>query len=255
MQNQQSNAMIAGLLVLAFGLLQRDKFIAASFCIVFSVYIKIFGLVGFALFLFYPHKWKLILWSLFWSAFLFVVPLVAVAPVQLKALYADWGRLLYSDETSSYGLSLMGLVRSWSGMEFRKMIIVGLGALVFLLPFMRFRQFGNYWFKLLALCSVLLWIVIFNHKAESPTFIIAMTGIAIWFFTGSKSRLNMILFILALIFTSLSPTDIFPPYVREHFFKPYLIKVIPCILVWMKIIWDMMSMNRDRKGIPVNNNL
>jgi hypothetical protein len=252
MQNEQSNPMIAGLLVLAFGLLQRDKFVAAAFCIVFSVYVKIFGLVGFALFLFYPHKWKLILWSLFWGAFLFVVPLIAVAPVHLKALYADWGRLLISDESSSYGLSVMGLIRSWTGWEFRKMMVVGLGALVFLLPFLRFRQYGNYWFKLTALCSVLLWIVIFNHKAESPTFIIAMTGVAIWFFSGSRNRLNTVLFILALIFTSLSPTDIFPPWVREHFFRPYLIKVIPCILIWVKIVWDMMSVKGDSKGTPVN---
>ncbi|NJM14947.1 MAG: DUF2029 domain-containing protein [Bacteroidales bacterium] len=58
MQNEQSNALIAGLLVLSFALLENKKYFLATFCTVFTVYIKLFGIVGFALFLFYPKKWK-----------------------------------------------------------------------------------------------------------------------------------------------------------------------------------------------------
>jgi hypothetical protein len=251
MQNQQSNALVAGLLVFAFGLLERDKYIAAVFCIVFSAYIKIFGLVGVTLFLFYPRKWKLILWSLVWSAMLLVVPLIVVTPLYLKSLYNSWGLLLSGDQAASYGLSVMGLVHQWTGTGFNKLTVVAAGALIFILPFLRFRQYHDHLFKLLGLCSVLLWIVIFNHKAESPTFIIAMTGVAIWFFASPRSMLNSVLFVLAIVFTSLSPTDLFPPIVREHIFQPYLVKVIPCILVWIKILWDMMFVNRELNGQKV----
>ena len=61
MQNEQSNALIAGLLILAFVLLDKDRYLFATLCIVFSVFIKLFGVVGFALFLFYSKKWKLVM--------------------------------------------------------------------------------------------------------------------------------------------------------------------------------------------------
>ena len=101
-------------------------------------------------------------------------------------------------------------------------------------------MYKKFVFKYLIVCSILIWIVIFNHKAESPTFIIAMTGVALWFVQGKKNILNIILFASALILTTLSPTDIFPTYLRKEFVNPYTLKVFPCILIWMKIIYDLL---------------
>jgi hypothetical protein len=50
---------------------------------------------------------------------------------------------------------------------------------------------------------------------------------------------NLTLLFIAFIFTSLSPTDIFPRFIKDQFFLPYLIKVVPCILIWLKIIYEM----------------
>jgi hypothetical protein len=247
MQNEQSNALVAGLLIFAFGLLERDKFIAATFCIVFSVYIKIFGVLGFALFLFYPKKWKLVLYSLTWGAVLMVIPLVVVGFDQLKFLYTSWGHLLSSDHSASYGLSVMGLLHSWTGAEFNKLAVVAAGAVIFCIPLVRTGQYREDRFRLLALCSVLLWIVIFNHKAESPTFIIAMAGVSIWFFTGPKNWLKIFLFLLAFVLTSLSPTDLFPVFLRKQYVVPYVLKALPCILIWSMIIFEMTTNNYERR--------
>ena len=97
-------------------------------------------------------------------------------------------------------------------------------------------------FRYLLICSILLWIVIFNHKAESPTFIIAMTGVALWFVKSKKSSLNIILFVSAVLLTSLSPTDLFPKYLKEEFVVPYTLKAFPCILIWLKITYDMITL-------------
>ena len=253
MQNEQSNALVAGLLIFAFGLLERDKLPAAAFCIVCSVYIKIFGVLGFVLLLFYPEKWKMILYSVAWGVVLAAVPLFAVGPAQLKSLYTSWGHLLYSDHSASYGLSVMGLLHSWTGLEFNKLVVVAAGAVIFCIPILRTGQFREERFRLLALCSVLLWIVIFNHKAESPTFIIAMAGISVWFFTGPKNWLNVSLFILAFVLTSLSPTDLFPAFLRKQYVVPYVLKALPCILIWLKIIFEMMTMpSRNIAGTSRN---
>lgn len=240
LQNSQSNGLMAGLLILAFGFLERKHVMWATLCLVFSVYIKLFGLVGFALFLFYPQKLKFILYSIMWTVVLFLLPLLFVDPAQYTFLFKSWGNMLANDHSASYGLSVMGWMNSWFGWEGNKTIIVGLGALIFLLPFVRIKEYANQHFRMQILISILLWTVIFNHKAESPTFIIAFAGIAIWYFTSNRSILNLILFIFAFVFTTLSPTDLFPKFLRYEFVEPYQLKVFPCILIWIKVIYDLL---------------
>jgi hypothetical protein len=239
-QNQQSNALVAGLIILTFGLLEKRNYLVATLCIVFSIYIKVFGIVGLALFLFYPGKWKLALYTLGWSLLMFVLPLLFVGIDQLKFLYTSWGHLLDNDHTISYGLSVMGWLHSWFGIDPGKQITLFSGVILFMVPLIRIKEYQNYTFRFLTLTSILIWVIIFNHKAESPTFIIAMAGIALWFITGEKNALNISLFVSALILTSLSPTDMFPRFLREDYVTPYMLKVFPCILIWLKIIWDML---------------
>ena len=239
LQNSQSNALIAGLLILAFGLLEREKYIAAIFCIVFTVYIKIFGIVALLLLLFYPKKGKLFLITA--SAFIIytTVPLLIVPFSQLKIIYLDWLHLLAADKSVSYGISVYGWLKTWFNIELNKSILLSIGAILLCFPFIQFKKYKNYSFRLLSLCSILIWVIIFNYKAESPTFIIAMAGVSIWYFFQKQSWFNTILFISALIFTSISSTDLFPREVRLDFIQPYMIKAIPCILIWIKILYDL----------------
>jgi len=246
MQNQQSNALIAGLIVLSFGLLERDKSFWATLCIVFSVFIKLFGLVGFALFLFYPKKWRSALYALFWTGLLLILPLIFVDFEQYTRLFNSYLNLLANDHDASYGYSVMGWLNSWFAIDINKNIVVATGALIFLLPFYKIKMYGEYTFKYLIMSSILIWIVIFNHKAESPTFILAMTGVALWFIQCKKTKLNIILFVTAFILTTLSLTDIFPRYLREEFVKPYVLKAFPCILIWIKIIYDTLILKEER---------
>ena len=246
MQNAQSNGLMTGLLVLSFGLLENKKYFLATLFIVFSVYIKLFGILGFVLFLFYPKKWKLILYSFISSAALFIIPLIYVDFNQYLSLLQTYFKLLINDHSLSYGYSVMGWLYTWFRLEINKNIIVLAGAIVFLIPLLKFHEYKNFIFRYLTLSSVLIWVVIFNHKAESPTFIIAMTGVALWFIKSKKDYLNIILFVLAIILTSLSPTDLFPTVLRNKYVIPYTLKALPCILIWMKIIYDMMLLNDDK---------
>jgi hypothetical protein len=244
LQNEQSNALIAGLTILTLGLLERRNYLAATFCVVFSMFIKVFGIVGLALLIFYPKKWKLALYTLGWSLVLFILPLIIIDFSQLKFLYTSWSHLLANDLSESYGFSVMGWLQSWFGIGNNKTFTVITGVILFLIPLARIRLYNNYIFRLLTLSSVLIWVVIFNPKAESPTFIIAMSGVALWFVISDKNPLNIILFASAFILTSLSPTDLFPRFLRDEFVTPYSLKVVPCILVWVKVIYDMIVMKK-----------
>ncbi len=242
LQNEQSNGLIAGLLIFSFVLLEKDKPFWATLLIVLSAYVKLFGVVGFALFLFYPHKMKAVGYSLFWTIILGLIPLLVIDLNHNIMLYNSYLSMLVNDHSISVGYSVMSWMETWFNLKINKNLVVLAGVLLFLLPFYRFKMYKEFNFKLLALSSILLWIVLFNHKAESPSFILAMTGVAIWFMQSEKNILNISLFVLAFIFTSLSPTDVFPRWFREEIAKPYVLKVIPCMLIWLKILYDLMVM-------------
>jgi hypothetical protein len=252
MQNEQSNPMMAGLLILAYGLLERDRYAAAALCIVFTAYIKIFGVIGFALFLFYPNKWRLVLYSLAWGIFFFVVPVLVTGMEQFRMMYESWWNMLRTDHSISYGISVMGIIHSWTGIDFNKLYVVAAGAVVLCLPFLRTGHYRDERFRLLMLCSLLIWGVIFNHKAESPTFIIAMAGVAAWFFTGKKNWWTVSLFVMAFILTSLSPTDLFPASIRREYIVPYALKALPCVIIWIIIVFEMLFPSNRRYHEPKN---
>jgi len=54
-----------------------------------------------------------------------------------------------------------------------------------------------------------------------------------------------------VIFTSLSSTDLFPPAARDNFFEPFVIKVVPCILVWLRIVAELMF-TKGHGALPLN---
>ena len=239
LQNVQSNVLIAGLLLLAFSFLERRRMALASLMIVVAAFIKLFGLVALSLFLLYPEKKKFILFAALWGIAVGLLPLVVVAPAELAHLYGSWWRLLSMDYADSSGLSVMAWLQSWFHLSPPLIAVTLVGLAVFCWPLMPVERNRDFAFRLLFLCNVLIWVVIFNHKAESSTYVIAVCGVALWYFSRTRNRLDLALVSLAFIFTCLSPTDVFPSWLRATLFVPYSIKAVPCIAIWGKIIYEL----------------
>lgn len=239
LQNEQSNGLVAGLLLMSFSMFEREKTAWAALCLVFSVFVKLFGVVGFVLFLFYPRKGRFILYSAVFALLFLLMPLVFIGIEQYEALMRSWVVMLANDHSASYGLSAMGIFHALTGVEGVKNSMVLVAAAVFLLPLSRLTSWRDARFRMLTLVSVLLWVVVFNHKAESPTFVIAFTGAALWYITSSRSGWETALFVAALLLTSLSPTDVFPAVVRREVIVPYALKALPCLLIWLVVVWEM----------------
>jgi hypothetical protein len=241
LQNAQSNALIAGLLILAFNFLERRRVAWGTLMIVVAAFIKLFGLAAFLLWLLYPQKKKFVFFSLFWVSAIALAPLIVVPPAQLARLYGSWWTLLSNDYAGSAGLSLMAWLQAWFGVAPPRGIVVLIGLAVLGWPLVSARRYGDFAFRLLFLCDILIWVVIFNHKAESSSYIIAVSGIALWFFAQQRSRINLVLVSIAFIFTCLSPTDIFPRVLAATVFVPYVVKAAPCVFIWVKITYELVS--------------
>jgi hypothetical protein len=249
-QNSQSNALLAGLAVLAIGAFEQEKPLQAAFCIALGLHIKLYGVLPMVLVLLYPRSVQARFYGalVLWIVALTALPLLVISPQSLANQYEYWRVLLASDYAVSYGLSVMSVVHrlspallsSRSAVSVLQVISLVITCLPIVVRWwqMRHHSFGQVaevpgkQLPLLAGASLLLWMVVFNHKAESPTFIIAMTGVALWYVVSKRTLAHRMLLGLAIIGTSLSVTDLVPPNVREEIIARYSVKVLPCFVVW-----------------------
>lgn len=240
-QNCQSNSLIAGLCIFYLNYLEKNKMFLAALALVISIFIKPFTLV---LLLLVPLK-KIPLKFLisFFAVFsiVFLMPLWLVSPVRLAYYYSSWFDILSHDHSVSQGMSIMGFTESWFAIILPKNPTVVAGFLILLILTL-FNNFNNknqpFEKRILLFILSMIWMVIFNHKAESPTFIICMVAIGIWFTIRKKNTALYLFAAFTLICTSLSVTDIFPAEFKKTLLIPYQIKVLPCILAWFYILYD-----------------
>lgn len=240
-QNAQSNGIMLGLIIGAFACFEKNKPVLAVLLICIGFYIKIFAAVAAVMLFFYPQKLKSVLSGIVFVIVLGALPLLVVSWESLLAQYSNWLVLLGNDPAHELNFSIMTLTERTLGIHAADIFFLVPGMILLLAPLLRIRQYGNFRFRLMYLCSVLIWVVIFNHKAESPTYCIAMGGIAIWFVMNEKTTGRTFVFILAFLLVALSPTDLFPPYVRIHWIQPYSLKALMPVIIWLWISWDLLK--------------
>lgn len=246
----QFNPMMTAIIILSFVYIEKAKDFWSAFFIVLGVFIKLYGIVGLAFFFFSKNKIKFILSLLFWSVVLFTLPMLISSPEYIIHTYHEWFDRLILKNNENTGLdsyqdiSLMGMVRrifqdsSVSNLPF----LIG-GIILFGLQYLRIKQYKEESFRLMLLASVLIFTVIFSSGSESPTYIIAFVGVAIWFVIQPKpiSNTRIGLFILALILTSFSPSDLIPKFLKDNYIRPYALKALPCVLIWFSIVYEMLK--------------
>ncbi len=241
LMNEQSNALMTGLMLLGISNFERGRPLRAMLFLMFSVYIKIFSLVVFMVVLFYPKKLQSFIFGILWFMVFALVPIIATGWNGLTDQYTSWYQLLQMDFDNSVGYSLLGVMHTWFGYNGSRMLVFAIGALIMALPLIKLSWYKERSFRYAVFSALLIWVIIFNHKAESPSFIIALTGIGLYFAMQKSGWLNNTLIVSVIIFSSLVYSDLTPVFWRTEFFHPYFIKAAPCILVWLKIIYEVMA--------------
>ena len=245
----QFNPLMTAIIILSFVYIEKAKDFWSAFFIVLGVFVKLYGIVGLAFFFFSKNKIKFILSLIFWSIVMFCLPMLLSSPEYIIQTYKEWFERLVEKNNENAGLnsyqdiSLMGIVRrffqdsSISNLPF----LIG-GVFLFGLQYLRIKEYKEVSYRLMLLASVLIFTVIFSSGSESPTYIIAFVGVAIWFVIQPKpiSKFYIALLIFALILTSLSPSDLIPKYLKDNFIRPYALKALPCVLIWFAIVYEML---------------
>jgi hypothetical protein len=43
------------------------------------------------------------------------------------------------------------------------------------------------------------------------------------------------------VLTSLSPSDLFPAFIRKELVQPYALKALPVALIWLKLCYEILT--------------
>lgn len=248
MLNQQFNAGAAALIILSFSQLNKDKNIWSALFIVLGTFIKLYGIVGLVFFFFVKKKPLFVLWLVLWFAVLLAVPMLFASPGFVLHSYLDWkSSLIGKNDINVLGagidISIMGFFRLILNQpEIPNLLFISLGALIFMLPFIRIGQFSKPKFQLMILASVLLFPVLFSTGAEDCTFIISIVGVGIWYIYENNRAMKKVLLPVLLVIACNFPLLLFPVYAKAHPLSLAMIS-LPYFLVWIRIIYHATKSN------------
>lgn len=238
--NSQTNVIIAALLLLSVSAWQKERTWQAALFIWLTVYTKLFGVLFFALFLLFSKKVRF-----FWQAFvvglvLFLLPLPFGGFEKLQHHYIDYFKLLSHDHGEFVKYSVMGWLKAWFNISPPKNTIVLTGLIIQFFVLLGLKNLQNQFSQRLFASSLLLWMVVFNHMAESATFVIAVAGVLLWYYSQpTREKWHLLLLVPVMLFTCLGPSDVYPRFLRTLIVEEWQLKGFPCIAVWAVCVFQL----------------
>ena len=241
MQYGQSNALVAALMVLAFVALERGRQLEAATELALGASIKLFPLALLPIAVCHTRRARFALLFLAVATALVLLPLLVVPARELIDLYRSW-RAIEASDTLNRGDSLMQYLYMALGTEWPNWPVQLAGTALLVAPLALGRaRWRDAAFRRLFLCSVLVYVVLFNHQAERATFVIAYTGIVVWYVSSGSSRLKTAILALTLLVMVVADVDIVPRWVKAEILIPYRIKGIPCVVAWFAMQAELLA--------------
>lgn len=249
--NVQFNPMLTGWIILSFVLVEEEEDLWATLFIAAGLLTKIYGIAGIAFFLFSKHKVRFIGSFALWLVVLFCLPMLLSSPAFIVQSYTDWYHSLVEKNIQNtdfvvqrmQDISVMGMIaRIFGYNELNNLFVLVPAALVYAFAFLRTKLYSNPLYRMHCLAFLLIGVVIFSSSAESPTYVIAVTGVGAWYVIQSRLHRNWKLaaLLFVIVLTSLSATDLVPPPVRTGLVVPYALKALPCFTVWCVIAYQLL---------------
>lgn len=248
---QQFNIAIAAIVIASFFLIEKEHDFWTAFLIVLGTLVKLYGIVGLAFFFFSKHKGKFILSLLFWAVVLFAAPMLISSPSYIISQYHEWFVSLLGKNTENINsiaqnISALGMVRRISNIfSYSDLWLITPALLLFFMPYLRFDQYKHKYFRQTILASVLLFIVLFSTGSESSSYIIAISGACIWYIASpwKRNKWDVALMVFVFLVSSLGSSDLYPRIIKRQLIQEYALKALPCLLVWVKLCYEMAFKN------------
>jgi hypothetical protein len=173
---------------------------------------------------------------------LLALPLLVTPFETLLAQYRSWGSMGSQDHLSVEQAWIGGIVETALGRSIPHAPIQVVGVLwIGLTSWLASRVWGDAVVRRLLLASVLGFSVLFNHKGESPTYVIAFAGAGIWWSVMPRARWRDMVILSLLLVGSLGGSDLFPKSFRQQYYRGWQLKAVMTTVWWMALQWDVMG--------------
>ncbi len=255
MQNAQSNALVAALIILTFVELERDRVWRAAGAAVIGACVKIFPLAALSFAIPRRRVLRTGVAAAAIGAVVLALPLAITSPTTLLAQYSSWHRVEAFDAQQRW-FSVMELLHQWLGASWPNWPnwpVQLAGTLLLLAPLaVRRARWGEDRFRVLFLCSVLIYVVIFNHQAERASYVIAFAGAAMWFASEPRTRWRTALLAIAFITLPLMSTLIPVPAALKAPTAMLYRLALPMLSIWIAVQVELWREARtsDRSELP-----
>jgi hypothetical protein len=236
----QSNGLVAATILLAFAALERDRLRLAAVAIASGILIKLFPAA--ALSLAAPRRDRVKFAVGFAAIFALMVaaPLIVTSFTTLARQYQSWYGM-GSVDALDRGASVMRLLHVAAGYDGPNWPVQLAGTLLLLLPLARGSWYDARRRKLF-LASLLVYSVIFNHKAEQPSFVIAMVGVAIWYAVRPRSLARDVLAGAVIVATVPVFVVVAIPWLPGGLMPSLLVTSAACTAVWLGIQAELLDL-------------
>lgn len=258
----QSNLLVAGACLLAIALYLERKSARAAPWLAFSILMKLFPAAFGVFALVGRGRGRAVAWLSACTALLVAAPAVLVGPARLVAYYREWQVLLAGEpaHASRKHWSIMHAL-SELGLEANSLAVQIPAAMVFLGGAVGYvycaslasreptRRLLAVWFTIATLAFVLL----FNHRSESPTYVLSGIAAAALLLTTDRPRPWHWLLYVALI---LAPSPIhsdteggtLSALAAKRLFHP--LRLVPLTVLWLWATWQLVSPRKRAADAP-----
>jgi len=245
--NTQFHGLCISMILWSYIYVHQGRDFWAACLIMLGILIKFYGIVGLAFFFFSKTRLSFFYYLLAWLVIWGTMPMIFGGFHYGIQSYFDWMGILTHKNDLNTNIQNLRTDVCVMGMFRRIFGDANLSNLWFLIPSMLL----NFWvyfqptkwkridFQLRILAFVTIYLMLASTGTESPTLIMAFPGVGLWFVLGPKNKFRWSLLVLTLVISSFSPTDLFPRYFREVFINPYALMILPLLIVWCVLAYDL----------------
>ncbi len=217
----QANIMVAYIFLFSYSFLEKDKPFWAIILILFSGFVKVYGVFQLALLLCYPKFWRNVLYILAISIFFLFIPLVNSKIGNLLSYYESWINMIVGHKDSRIWQTFF-YMKPWNNISAYS-VYIQLVTLVSLAALFLYRhnRFGLINFRIQVLGILMTWMVLFSNAADTHTHLLGMLGYMLWYWSqDTVEKIDKFLFYALLLVVIVVPVDILcPPFIMQFLFE------------------------------------
>jgi hypothetical protein len=240
----QSNGLVAATILLAFAALERKRLWLAATAVGAGILIKLFPAAALALAAARRDRIRFAVVFAVTLALMIAAPLIVTPWAVLLEQYRSWYGM-GSVDALDRGASVMRLMHLLFGYDGPNWPVQLAGTAILMLPLAR-GQWSDARHRKLFLASLLIYSVIFNHKAEQPSFVIAMVGLAIWYAVRPRSLVRDLLAGVTLLATVPIFLAVALPWLPGGIMPALLTTAAACTAVWIGIQAELLDLVPER---------